>query len=154
MEDDREQSFNTRAGALAGFNGLTVSVSGALGANVFRPDLATPWKWTAVSLLAATLVALVSSVFFVVFGVLMPRESVGFSLTEVERYPTWAFISQERVQMQGRILHGLIEMLVRDRARNTRKASHLRRGYLALGVAVVLLAALGGILGLHAERLI
>jgi uncharacterized protein YacL len=90
----------------------------------------------------------------VVLGVLIPKESVGFSMAEVGRYPTWAFITQPRVDTQGRILHGLIEMLAMERTRNARKASRLRRAYVVLAVAVLLFAALGVILGLHAERLI
>ncbi|HXA28598.1 MAG TPA: hypothetical protein VN193_07600 [Candidatus Angelobacter sp.] len=154
MEDGRGQSFHARAGALAGFSGLIVSVSGAVGANIFKPDLSTPWKWTAAALLATILLTLLMALYLVMFGVLIPKESAGFSLSEVQKYPTWGFITQTRVQTQGRILHGLIEMLAVDRDRNGRKADCLRMAYRLLGGAVASFATLGVILGLHAQSLI
>jgi hypothetical protein len=123
LEDGRDQSFHARAGALAGFSGLIVSVSAAVGTNIFKPDLSTAWKWAAASLLGTILLTLLGAVYVVVFGVLIPKESVGFSMTEVAKYPTWGFITQTRVQTQGRILHGLIEMLAVDRRRNARRPS-------------------------------
>jgi len=153
-EDAREQSFHTRRATVAGFVGLIVPVSIATAADVFTPSVAEPWRWIAAGLLVAMLASLLLTTYSVVHGVLTPGESLNFSVGEVHRYPTRAFVTQSRVQAQGRILTGLVEILAKDRDRVARKARKLRAAYRTLAASVVLLATLGIIAGLHAQRLI
>jgi len=48
-------------------------------------------------LLAGFVSATVCTVSVALFGVLMPRAIFGFNVEEVERYPTWRFVTQQQV---------------------------------------------------------
>lgn len=153
-EDVREQSFHTRGSTLASVIGLIVPLTIATAADVLTTGIALPWSWIATGLLFSLLACLLLTAYLVVIGVLIPGENLNFSIGEVHRYPTWGFVTQSRVNTQGRILTGLVEVLAKDRDRVGRKATQLRRAYRSLAASVVLLVALGIIVGLHAVRAI
>jgi hypothetical protein len=81
------------------------------------------------TLVAAALVVLAIAVVVVVARVLSPTQGWSIAINELERYPTWEFISQETVMVQGRLMRGFLAALERDRARNAMKAKWLRRSY-------------------------
>ena len=149
-EDVREQGFNVRAGGLAGFLGLTVSAAIA----VAKVGLDTPLSCVATAFAAISLAvafgALLTSLALAVVKVLLPQESAAIAMSTIEKYPTWEYISQPRVMVQGETLHGLIGALAKDRERNSAKATWLRRAYVALLVGIASLIVFAGILGIEA----
>jgi zinc transporter ZupT len=153
-EDGREQSLNARGTALAAFAGLLMTLAAAVAAPTFERHVARWWKLAAILLLAGVLIALLATIGLAIFGVLRPRVTLAFSIREVRDYRTRRVVTKERVQIQGHVLHGLVDVLAVERDRVSRKTAHLNRAYNFLGVAMMLFAALWLILGLHAERLV
>jgi hypothetical protein len=64
-------------------------------------------------------------------------------MNEAERYPTWEFISQESVMVQGRLMRGFLAAVARDRERNAMKAKWLRRSYWLVCLGLGLVASAG-----------
>jgi hypothetical protein len=149
-EDGREQSFNTRAGGLAGFVGIIVTLATAAGRIALDQDpscLATVLGATA---FAVAMGGLVVSLVIAVTKVLVPQEGAAIAMETIENYPNWMYVSQEKVMVQGELLQGLISALAKDRQRNSSKAKWLRRAYKALLVGIAALAAFGAILAIDA----
>ena len=149
-EDTREQSFNTRAGGLAAFVGIIVSVTTAAG-KLALDEQPSPCATTFAAIaFAVAMIALLVTLVLAVVKVLIPQESAAISMETIERYPNWEYIAKDKAMVQGEILHGLIAALAKDRQRNSSKATWLRRAYIALLVGVVALIAFGAILAVDA----
>ena len=149
-EDAREQSFNTRAGGLAGFIGIIVSISAAAGKVALDKNsscLATILGGVA---FGVAMIALVVSLVVTITKILIPQESAAIDMSTIERYPNWEYVGKEKEMVQGEILHGLIAALAKDRQRNSLKAKALRCAYIALLVGIGALAVFGGILAIDA----
>jgi hypothetical protein len=143
-EDKRAQSLNARGSGLAAFVGLIVSLVGLVG-RAPTTDL-TQWvRLTLVILLLAAVVLLLSS-FGAVLAVLLPSTGLTMRFEEVKKYPTWQYITQEKVLAHGRRMRGLIKSLARERDRNESKARWLKIGYLLLGAGLLCIGASGLIL--------
>lgn len=149
-EDAREQSFNTRAGGLAGFVGIIVSISAAVGKVALDED---PSEWATIAggiFFGVAMIALVASLLISITRVLIPQEGAAIAIGDIENYPNWGHIDQEKVMVQGKILRGLVTALAKDRQRNDKKATALGRAYAALLVGIGALAVFGGILAIDA----
>jgi hypothetical protein len=155
-EDARAQSLNGRATGLTGFVGVILSVAAAAGA-VGAPDraggLTRSVELLVALLVAIALAALVSAVVIVVVKVLLPSPGLRIATSEVERYPTYEFVTQPRVMIQGRLLRGYVEALARDRERNEMKARWLKLSYVVVtfGLALVSLAGVVATIGRYAS---
>ena len=102
-EDARSESFVARGGAVGGFAGIIASLAGGLGAQAISEDLGK-LRWVADLSLAFGLAALITCLCIAIVGVLWPRTFDTIATAEIARYPTYAYISQERemVQWMGR----------------------------------------------------
>jgi hypothetical protein len=149
-EDTREQSFNTRAGGLAGFVGVIVSITTAAGKIALDEDPSRVATVASAIAFAVAIIALLTSLIIAITKILIPQESAAISMSTVERYPTWEYIATDKTMVRGEILRGSITALAKDRQRNSSKATWLRRAYKALLVAVAALTAFGGILVIDA----
>jgi hypothetical protein len=149
-EDGREQSFNTRAGGLAGFVGIIVTLATAAGRIALDRDPSCVATVLGAVAFAVAMGALIVSLVMAVTKVLIPQEGAAIAMKTIENYPTWMYVSQEKVMVQGELLQGLISALVKDRQRNSSKAEWLRRAYTALLVGIAALAAFGAILAIDA----
>ena len=149
-EDAREQSFNTRAGGLAGFVGIIVAVTTGLGKIALDSDLSCAAGVAAAITFTLTMGALLAAIGMVVLKVLVPQESSAISMKTIERYPTWSYISKEQVMVQGEIMRGWINALAQDRQRNSSKAKWLRRAYNAFLAGTAGLVLFGVILAIDA----
>jgi hypothetical protein len=144
-EAERASSLNARGTGLTGFVGIILSVAAAVGATGSNAGtgLHHSVRVTAGVLIAAALLILGTAVLLVVIMVLRPTEGKTVHIKEIERYPNFEFLSQERVIFQGNLLTGLVEALRIDRERNNLKADWLRRAYYAVCVALALVALAG-----------
>lgn len=124
---------------------MILSVAAAAGA-IGGPDHPGADRHLAISAavaVALALLALLGAVVVVVARVVLPSPGVRIATSEVEHYPTFAFVSQPRVMIQGRLLRLYVEALARERERNEEKARWLRVGYLAAALGVGLVAVAG-----------
>ena len=153
-EEAREQGLLTRASSLAGFAGLLLPVSIAGGAAIFSVNLSQSWRAVAFGVLAAGLLGLSGTIGAAVIGVNHPRESVGIAIAEVENYPTYAFVTEPPEVIEGRTMRGLIQVLAKERERNSGRARALRWADRLFMGAMFAFVAVGGILGAHALHLI
>jgi hypothetical protein len=150
-EDKRAQSLNARGSGLAAFVGLIVSLVSVVGrASVV--DLSEGARTALAVLLVVAVVLLLASLGAVILGVLLPTVGQTVKLEEVQRYPTFKYVSQPRVMAQGRRMRGLIKALSTERLRNGRKATWLKSGYVLLGLGLICIGSAGLILGV--ERLL
>jgi hypothetical protein len=140
-EDQRASGLNTRGSGLAGFAGIILALTGV--AAKTGGSLHGTLRDAVAAMAAAALVFLVLAVLVATFGVLLPTSGTSIAMSEVRRYPTYEFISQPRVMIEGATLRGLIRALDRERARNHVKAIWLRVAYGFLGLGLLLVAGLG-----------
>jgi uncharacterized membrane protein len=145
-ESARAASLNGRAAGLTGFVGIILSIAAATGAAVGKG--ATTGLHHGVRVLVGVLVglallALVSAVVAVVSKVLLPSDGYAITVSEVKTFPTWEFIRQEPVMVEGYLLKGAITSLVRDRDRHAGKAKWLGRSYKMVCLGLILVAIAG-----------
>jgi hypothetical protein len=145
-EGDTEASLNARASGLTGFVGLILSLAAAAGATTGKDaglGLHHGVRVLTGILVAGALVALAAAVVLVVARVLLPKQTVVIAANEATEYPTWEFISQEHVMIQGRLMRGFLASLERDRERNALKAKWLSRSYVLVCTGLLLVACAG-----------
>jgi hypothetical protein len=147
-EESREQSLTGRASGLTGFVGIILSVLGIAGKDAMV-GLPAGAKVVALILLLVALGALVTAIFLVVFRVLIPRPYMNIGVDEIRHYPEESFVSQERMQFQGRTMRGMIAALLVERGRNDRKAKALRPAYALVAVGLFAVAADAAIFAMH-----
>jgi len=148
-ERARDTSFIGRAVGIAGFAGIVATLSGSVTDDLLGAPLAEPWKTLSVVVFVIAMLSLALAVFFVIHGVLQPRESLSLGADEIRRYPTWEFVGADKALVQGRTLLGLTRALLGQRARNDDKANALKRAYSSLLVGLLAIVALGLTLGLR-----
>jgi hypothetical protein len=145
-ESERASSLNTRASGLTGFVGLILSIAAAAVAATGKSAGVGLDHWARVFtglFVAIALVLLVLAIVVVVAKVLVPTPGWSLAIGEVQRYPTWDFIAQECVMIQGRVMQGFVVALRRDRARNAAKATWLARSYWLVCVGLALVGSAG-----------
>lgn len=142
-EDAHSQTLTGRATALAGFVGVILSIAAAAGpvGDAGGTGVDRRVALAADVAVALALLVLVGAVLVVVARVLLPSQGVRIATAEIDRYPTFAFVSQPRVMIQGRLLRLYVEALARERDRNEEKARWLRVAYIATALGVGLVAA-------------
>jgi high-affinity Fe2+/Pb2+ permease len=148
-EDTREQSVNTRAGGVVVFGGVILSLLASLGRDVLAIDLPDGLDETSLGCFVLAVASLLTSISMTLFGVLFPQQSASIAMEEIEQYGDLETLAQERIQVQGETLEGLIRVLAIDRDRISSKTRWLRHAYSALVVGLFAAGVLGVILALH-----
>jgi hypothetical protein len=140
-QEDRANSLSVRAGGITGFAGIILTLTGvaAKSGHTLQGSL----RGAVAAMSVGALVFLALAVVVAVFGVLVPSSAVSISTAEVERFPTWAFITQPPAMVQGEIMRGLIASLSDERAQNQAKATALRVAYFCLFVGLTLVTTTG-----------
>lgn len=103
-ESERATVLDTRASVLTGVVGIVLSVAAAAGVATGKGagvGLDHGVRVLVGALVALALAVLVTAVVVVVVKVLVPGHGVTIALSEVKRYPTYEFISQERVMISA-----------------------------------------------------
>jgi hypothetical protein len=116
-EQARRESINGKASSLVAFCAVVVSITAPLGGNLIeRVDA----RW-ALALFALSLLTLVSAVGVAIF-VLLPRESLTFSIDHLRLLPSRGSVAKPPNQVRGETMQGLVAMIERERAINHRNA--------------------------------
>ena len=140
FEDARAASLATRGSGLAGFVGLALPLAAVLARSL--PAHGSE-RTLGIGLAVTGFCSLLLAVVIVVLGVLIPSPGITVDIEEVERYPTYAFIRQDPVMVEGRFLRGDVEILRVERRRNDRKGFALRYAYIALTIALLFVVGEG-----------
>jgi hypothetical protein len=140
-ESQRGESLNTRGAAVSGFLGIVIALSGTVEGTTFTSG--GTYHAVAASLAAAALVSLLVSVGLIGWGVLLPSAADAISIDDVEKFPTYRFITQTPLMVTGYLLTGSVGVLKRERNRNNRKARWLRFGYVAMSIGLLLVSGAG-----------
>lgn len=146
-EDRRGESLNLRASAVAGFLAIMIGFAGTIVATASRSG--GEFHAVAAGLAGAAMVALVTAIGLLGWGVLLPGSAKAISIHDVEAFPTRRWINEETVMVRGYLLRGAIGVLKRDRERNNWKARWLRYGYLGMGAGLLLVSAAGLVLAIE-----
>jgi hypothetical protein len=147
-EERRGESLNTRGAAVAGFLGIVIALAGGVQATTFGSG--GEYHAVAAGLAALALIALLVSVGLIGWGVLLPSSAKAVAIADVEKFPTWHFVGQTPVMVAGYLLAGAVGTLKLDRERNNRKAEWLSRGYIGMGVGLLLVSLAGIVLTVEA----
>jgi hypothetical protein len=147
-EGQRGESLNSRGAAVSGFLGIVIALSGTVEGTTFSSG--GMYHAIAASLAAAALISLLVSVGLIGWGVLLPSAADAISMDDVEKFPTYRFITQTPLMVSGYLLTGSVGVLKRERIRNNRKARWLRFGYIAMSVGLLLVSGAGIVLTVKA----
>lgn len=150
-ENDRGASLNTRAAGLTGIAGIVLSlaaVAGAAGGSLATAEVRNGVRVAMGALVALALLVLVAAVIMVVSKVLLSAQQYTIDISEIRRYPTFAWITRDRVLVQGHLMKAHIQELEVERERNNIRAVWLWRSYalVCCGVALVTVAGVAGTL--------
>jgi hypothetical protein len=146
FEHARTDTLDRKAATLATFASLVLSLVATLGRG-FLERFADLW---AILLYVTGLGLLVSSIGLSML-VLLPKEQLTLGLDYLRRFPKWSEILKPPEQVQGDVMRGLIEALVRERKLNRDKARRVRRAFKCLFLGLLFVSAEAAILAF--ERL-
>jgi hypothetical protein len=147
-ENQRGESLNSRAAAVSGFLGIVIAVSGTVEGTTFGSG--GGYHAVAACLAGAALIALLISVGLIGWGVLLPTAAEAVAIADVEKFPTYRFITRDPTMTSGYLLRGDIGVLKRERDRNNRKARWLRYGYVAMATGLLFVSSAGIVLTIDA----
>jgi hypothetical protein len=145
MEDERTRgrTLSTTAATFAGFSGTTLALTATVGARLFDRDLGEVEPAArGLFVLAVTMLAVGAAV--AVVGVLRPQPVLDISTDELRRFPEFPLVATSKLDIQGRMLATMVNILLRERQDNTKKAKVTRVAVAALvaGYAAVVAMAL------------
>lgn len=148
-ENARDQSFVNRGVGLAALDGAVISRSLVAAGGIFREAWASPWLQLALGFYCAALFFLLVTVLAVLRGVLMPQESISLGIAELERYCQAETLDEPQALHQARTMAGVVDAVRRERERLAGKAKALRRSYCLFLTALLWVAMLGALIGIH-----
>jgi hypothetical protein len=135
-EAARTDAIDRKAGALVTFASLLTAIAAALGVR-YVENAESLW---ALALSTLTLVMLLTAA-GVAVAALFPREYVTLGLDYLKRFPQWGEILKRPEEVRGDTMVGLIEAITIERAVNDHKLRLVKTAYVALAVALVVIAA-------------
>jgi hypothetical protein len=148
-EESRAESLNGRATGITGFVALVVTAAAAL-SRVPSGHVGGTTRGIAVGLFLVAVAGFLVAIVVAMFQVLVPSPGLTVADEEIDRYPTYAWITRRPVEVQGHRMRAGIATLKSERERNDHKARWLKRAYVAVLLGVVCLAGDGLIL-LHSN---
>lgn len=143
-ENERQRHLDTKAGTLAGFVAVALSLEAGLGASVLLHDrLTCAPKILFEVFFAAAVVTLGLAALFAVLGVLVPQTYLGVDEAQIDDLCNEPTMSASTPELRERLLATLVEITLEGRRRNNKKAKWLKAAALSLAAAVSAIAAQG-----------
>ena len=141
-ESDRQQHLDTKAGTLAGFVAIALSLEAGLGASVLV-DQSIPCGVRALFTLffVVAILGLAASGMFALLGVLAPKDYLALDDNQIEQMSTRAEMERPANEIREMQLATLADLILHARATDNRKARFLKVASIALAVAVASIAA-------------
>lgn len=143
-ESERQQNLDTKAGTLAGFVAIALSLEAALGASVFLGDeLNCGAKSLLILFFVIAVVGLGGSGLFALLAVLAPKDYLVLDTEQINRMATEEEMRRHPDEIREMQLATLTDVITHARSTNERKAKGLRYASLSLAVAIGAIAAQG-----------
>jgi hypothetical protein len=143
-EQERQRHLDAKAGSLAGFVAVALSLEVGLGASVLAGDgLGCAGRALFIACLVLALGGLAAAALFAILGVLVPQGYPGLSEKSIDRLATRAEMQTHEHVLRERRLATVVKVTLGARDTDDRKARALRRASLCLAGGVVAIAAQG-----------
>ena len=141
-ESERQRNLDTKAGTLAGFVAVALSLEAGLGASVLvEESLACGARALFVFFLGVSVFALAASGLFALLGVLLPKDYLALDAEQVLDMATRTEMQRPPNVVRESQLATLAEIVAKAQASDDKKAKQLRRASIALAVGLVAIAA-------------
>jgi len=141
-EESRAESLNGRATGITGFVALVVTAAAAL-SRVPSGHIGGTTRAIAIATFLIAVAAFLAAISTTIFEVLVPSPGLTLADEELDRFPTYEWITRRPVEVHGHLMKAGIATLKSERERNDRKARWLKRAYVSVLVGVVCLAGDG-----------
>ena len=146
-EQERQRHLDNKAGTLAGFVAVALSLEAALGASVLTGDkLGCTTRGFFIAAFVVALVSLATAAWLAAEKVLAPKGYPALTTEVIRQLSSPAEMQKDPPTLAGRQLATVVNITVESRERNDGKARSLRWAFRALSVAVVAIAAQGLVL--------
>lgn len=143
-ESERQQNLDTKAGTLAGFVAVALSLEAALGATVLlKGGVECGVRALFVLFFVVAVVGLAASGLFALLGVLAPKDYLVLDDEQIDQMATRVEMQRPADEVRERQLATLADVIGHARATDGSKAKALKRASIALAVAVAAIAAQG-----------
>jgi hypothetical protein len=143
-ESARQQHLDSKAGTLAGFVAVALSLEAGLGASVLlEQSMACGVRVLFILFFVVAVVGLAVSGLFALIGVLAPRDYLVLDKAQIEGMATRAEMQRPTDDVREKLLATMSDLIVGARATNDKKAFALKVASIALAVAVAAIAAQG-----------
>ena len=143
-ESDRQQHLDTKAGTLAGFVAIALSLEAGLGASVLLDQsIACGVRALFIIFFVVAVLGLATSGLFALLGVLAPKDYLALDDAQIEQMSTRAEMQRPANEIREKQLATLADLILHARATDNRKARSLKIASIALAVAVAAIAAQG-----------
>lgn len=141
-ESERQRNLDTKAGTLAGFVAVALSLEAGLGASVLvEESLACGARALFITFLGVSVLALAASGLFALLGVLLPKDYLALDAKQVMDMATRAEMQRPPNLVRESQLATMAEIIAEAQAADDGKAKQLRRASIALAVGLVAIAA-------------
>jgi hypothetical protein len=143
-ETERQRNLDTKAGTLAGFVAVALSLEAGLGAAVLlEQDLSCGARGLFIFFFVVAIVGLAAAGLFALLGVLAPKDYEVVHDEQVDQFATEAEMQRPPDLVREMQLATLAKVVKGTRDTDAKKAKALKWASVSLGVAVTAIAAQG-----------
>ena len=135
QEDARSESLDRKATVLVTFISVVAAIAASAGVGAFV-GRANGWWLNALAMVS---LSALSAAALLAVQVLRPKEHLALGMAYIERFATSAELRRPPEQVQGEIIQTLAGAMARERELNAVKTRIVRRAYLLLVAALLLL---------------
>ncbi len=143
-ESERQRNLDAKAGTLAGFVAVALSLEAGLGASVlFRDGINCSVRTLFIAFFVVAIVGLASAGLFALLGVLIPKDYEVLHDDQIDEWATAVEMARPADVIRERQLATLSVVIRQARTTNGKKAKALKGVAISLGIAVSAIAAQG-----------
>jgi len=143
-ETERQRNLDTKAGTLAGFVAVALSLEAGLGASVLlKQDLACGARGLFIFFFVVAILGLAAAGLFALLGVLAPKDYEVIHDDQVDQFATQSEMQRPPDLVREMQLATLAKVVIGTRDTDAKKAKALKWASVSLGIAVFAIAAQG-----------
>jgi hypothetical protein len=143
-ETDRQRNLDTKAGTLAGFVAVALSLEAGLGASILlRSDLDSAVRALFILFFVVAILGLAGAGLCALLGVLAPKPYEVLDEDQIDAMATEEEMRRPADEVRERQLATVSVLILKARKTDERKARWLKWAAISLGIAVAAIAAQG-----------